>query len=181
MEKVLALLLKLGIELTADQKKQIEEVCGKEFVTADVYTAEKNKTDELTKQLETLKAENKTDELTKKLAELDEKYKTDTAALNDKIKAQEQDYAAEKLFSGYNFASDRVRNSVLAEFRNKGFKLENGEFVGGKEFLDGLKTTEPETFLQEKQGIFMGSTQSTAGAGENNLKTEIYSGFGFTE
>lgn len=50
MEKLLSLLKKLGIELTADQTKQLKEVIDKEFVTAEAAAADKTKLEELTKQ-----------------------------------------------------------------------------------------------------------------------------------
>lgn len=188
MEKLKALLQKLGIELTADQAKQVEEVISKEFVSAADAAADKTKLEELTKQLaerdkdlEKLKADNKSEELQKQLDDLNAKYKQDTEALNSKLTAQETEYAAEKLFSGYKFASDRVRKSVLDEFKGKGFKLENGTFLGGKEFLDGLKQSEPSVFAaDEKPGLFMSGTQSTADPAANNLESQIYSGMGLT-
>lgn len=186
MDKVKALLQKLGIELTADQTKQIEEIVGKEFVSAADAAADKTKLEELTKQLaardkdlEKLKSDNKSEELRKQLDELNAKYKQDTDDLNAKLSAQQADFAAEKLFGGYKFASDRVRKSVLDEFKGKGFKLENGEFVGGKEYLEGLKQSEPSVFAaDEKPGLFMGSTRSSVSADVNNLESQIYSGIG---
>ena len=186
MDKLKALLQKLGIELTADQARQISEVVEKEFVLATDVAADKTKLEELAKQLaardkdlEKLKADNKSEELQKQLDDLNAKYKQDTDDLNAKLTAQQADFAAEKLFSGYNFASERVRKSVLDEFRGKGFKLENGEFVGGKEYLEGLKQSEPSVFAaDEKPGLFMGSTQSNVGADANNLESQIYTGFG---
>lgn len=186
MDKLKALLQKLGIELTADQSKQISEVVEKEFVSAADVAADKTKLEELTKQLaardkdlEKLKADNKSEELQKQLDELNAKYKQDTDDLNAKLSAQQADFAAEKLFSGYNFASDRVRKSVLDEFRGKGFKLENGEFVGGREYLEGLKQSEPTVFAAEqKPGLFMGSTQSNVSASANNLEEQIFAGIG---
>lgn len=187
MDKLKALLQKLGIELTADQTRQISEVVEKEFVPAAEVAADKTRLEELTKQLaardkdlEKLKADNKSEELQKQLDDLNAKYKQDTDDLNAKLSAQQTDFAAEKLFGGYKFASDRVRKSVLDEFRGKGFKLENGEFVGGKEFLEGLKQSEPSVFAaDEKPGLFMGSTQSNVSADANNLESQIYAGFGF--
>lgn len=185
MEKIYELLKKLGIELSADQKKQLGEVAEKEFVPAADFTTQKTKLDELTKQLterdkdlEKLKGENKSEELTKQLAELEAKYKTDTDALNAKLAAQETDHAAEKLFGEYKFASERVKNSVLEEFKAKGFKYENGTFVGGKEYLEELKKNEPDAFAKEAPGLLMGSTQSSVPADENNLKAQIFGGFG---
>ena len=188
MDKLKVLLQKLGIELTADQTKQIGEVIEKEFVPAADAAADKTKLDELTKQLAArdkdlakLKADNKSEELQKQLDELNAKYKQDTDDLNAKLSAQQADFAAEKLFGGYKFASDRVRKSVLDEFRGKGFKLENGEFVGGKEYLEGLKQSEPSVFAAEqKPGLFMGSTQSTESLDANKLETQVFSGFGLS-
>ena len=186
MDKLKALLQKLGIELTADQTKQIDEVISKEFISAEAAAADKTRLEELTKQLaardkdlEKLKADNKSEELQKQLDELNAKYKQDTDDLNAKLSAQQADFAAEKLFGGYKFASERVKSSVLAEFKSKGFKLENGEFVGGKEYLEGLKQSEPDSFAHDqKPGLFMGSTQNNVSADANNLESQIYTGFG---
>lgn len=177
MDKIKALLEKLGVELTADQYRQLAEVAEKEFVPAQTAAADKAKLEELTRELEALKSGDKSAELAAQLEELNAKYKQDTEALSAKLAEQTADYAAERLFGGYKFANDRVRKSVLDEFKGKGFKLEDGEFVGGKEFLDGLKQSEPDIFAQEK-GLFMDGTQSTASADDNNLATQIYSHFG---
>lgn len=169
MDKLKALLQKLGIELTADQTKQIKEVISKEFIPAADAAADKTK----------LKADNKSEELQKQLDELNAKYKQDTDDLNAKLNEQQADFAAEKLFGGYKFASDRVRKSVLDEFKGKGFKLENGEFIGGKEYLEELRQSEPSVFAaDEKPGLFMGSTQSTESLDATNLESQIFSGFG---
>lgn len=188
MEKIIALLEKFGIELTADRKKQLEEVVGKEFVPAETAAADKATLEELKNQLaardkdlEKLRADNKSEELQKQLDELNAKYKQETADLNAKLSAQEADHAAEKLFGGYKFASDRVKNSVLAEFKDKGFKLENGEFVGGREFLEQLKQSEPDVFASDKPGLFMGSTQNNVSKDANDLTAQIFSGFGIKE
>lgn len=185
MEKLKTLLQKLGIELTADQTRQVEEVLRNEYIPAEEAAGDKTKLAELQKQLaardkdlEKLRAENKSDELQKQLDELNAKYRQDTDDLNAKLAAQESDHAAEKLFGGYKFASERVKNSVLAEFKGKGFKLENGEFVGGREYLEGLKQSEPDVFAAEKPGLFMGSTQSSVSADAHNLESQIYAGFG---
>lgn len=181
MDKILDLLKKLGIELTADQSMQLKEVAEKEFVPAADAAKTAAKVGELTKQLaerdsdlEKLKADNKSEELAKQLDEMTAKYTEAT----DKLAAQETDHAAEKLLSGYKFASERVKNSVLAEFKSKGFKYENGAFVGGKEYLEELKKNEPDAFAKETPGLFMDSTQGNVSADANNLETQIFSGFG---
>ncbi|MCM1277172.1 MAG: phage scaffolding protein [Lachnospiraceae bacterium] len=181
MDKILELLKKLGIELTADQTAQVKEVLGKEFVAADEAAKTAAKVEELTKQLaerdkdlENLKSENKSEDLSKQLDELKAKYSEAT----EKLAAQETDYAAEKLLSGYKFASERVKNSVLAEFKAKGFKFENGAFIGGKEYLEELKKNEPDAFAKDAPGLFTDSMQGNVSADANNLETQIFSGFG---
>lgn len=181
MDKILELLKRLGIELTTDQAAQLKEVAEKEFVPAADAAKTAAKIEELTKQLaerdsdlEKLKADNKSEELAKQLNEMTAKYTEAT----DKLAAQETDYAAEKLLSGYKFASERVKNSVLEEFKAKGFKYENGAFIGGKEYLEELKKNEPDAFAKEAPGLFMGSTQGNVSADANNLETQIFSGFG---
>ena len=68
---------------------------------------------------------------------------------------------------------------MLEEFKGKGFKYENGAFIGGKEFLEELKKNEPDVFAKEQQGLFMGSTQSGVSVDSKNLESQINSGFGF--
>ncbi len=186
MDKILNLLKKLGIELSADQTAQVREVLGREFVAAEDAAKKNTELEELRKQLadrdkdlEKLKSENKSGELAKQLEELNAKYKTDTENLTAKLAAQETDFAAERLLGGYKFANDRVKKSVLEEFKGKGFRYENGAFVGGKEFLEELKKNEPDVFAKEQQGLFMGSTQSGVSVNSNNLEAQINSGFGF--
>lgn len=185
MDKVLTLLKKLGIELTADQTAQVKEVLGREFVAAEDAAKKNTELEELRKQLEQrnadlekLKSDTTSAELKKQLEELNAKYESDTKALNEKLTAQETDFAAERLLGGYKFANDRVKKSVLEEFKGKGFKYENGAFIGGKEFLEELKKNEPDVFAKEQQGLFMGSTHSEVPENANNTAAQISAAFG---
>ena len=74
----------------------------------------------------------------KQVSDWKTKYDTDTKALNDQLNKQARDYAENLFLSGYKFTSKAARNGVADEFRKKGFKLEDGVFVGAKEFMDGL-------------------------------------------
>ncbi len=185
MDKVLNLLKKLGIELTADQTAQVRDVLGKEFVASEDAAKKNTELEELRKQLEQrnadlekLRGDTTSAELKKQLEELNAKYKTDTENLTAKLAAQETDFAAERLLGGYKFANERVKKSVLEEFKGKGFKYENGAFVGGKEFLDELKKNEPDVFAKEQQGLFMGSTHSEVPENANNTAAQISAAFG---
>ena len=187
MEKIITLLKKLGVELTADQQKQLEEVGGKEFVAAAEAaktTAEleglKKQLEQRNADLEKLKANAATsDELKKQLDDLQTKYTADTDELKNKLTAQETDFAAERFLDGFKFASVRVRRSVAADFKAQGFVLKDGKFVGGEEYIKQLQESEPASFAQEqKPGLFMGSTQSNVGMEQNNLQATVGEIFG---
>ena len=166
MSVMTELLKKLGVELSADQTKQVEEVLAKSYVPAEDAAKATTELDNIKGQLtaanDTIKAfgDLKPEDVKTKLADWEKKYADDTKALQDKLTAQETDFATEKFFGGYKFANDRVKNSVINDFKAQGFKLKDGAFVGGAEFMDSLKTSEPDIFASETPGLFMGATQS---------------------
>lgn len=88
------------------------------------------------------------------LADLQGKYKTDTDALNKRLKDQqagfERQTATDKFFSGVKFSSELAKKAAVADFNEKALKLENGSFVGGKEWLDDLRKSQPTAFAEEK-------------------------------
>ena len=136
--------------------------------------------------IETLKAAAGTsEELQAKYSEIQAKYATDTAALEAKLTAQaaeakkqmeEQTYgfAAEKFFADVPFASELARKAALADFKEKGFKLENDKFLGGEDWLKGLKETDPGSFAPDEDGggnpppRFVDKTKQGGGGGDNN-------------
>ncbi len=84
------------------------------------------------------------------LTELQTKYNDDTRALNKKLADQQAEFATtratEKFFSGVEFSSTLARDAAMAQFRQKGFKLDGETFQGGKEWLDQLRKDQPEAF-----------------------------------
>lgn len=122
----------------------------------------------------------------KQLEELQGKYKTDTDALNRKLKDQqtgfERQTATDKFFSGVKFSSELARRAAVADFTEKGLKLENGAFVGGKEWLEELRKSQPTAFAAEEapktepaKPSFGGSVKGAAQTGSGNPFN-----FGFT-
>lgn len=94
------------------------------------------------------------DELKSQLETLQGKYKTDTDELNKKLKDQqtgfERQTATDKFFAEVKFSSELAKKAAVADFKEKGLKLENGAFVGGKEWLEELKKNEPTAFASEE-------------------------------
>jgi len=84
------------------------------------------------------------DAIRQQLTELQAKYQADTNALTKKLQDQKTEFdvsaATEKFFSGVEFSSPLARDAAISQFKGKGFKLDNGVFQGGREWLDGLKT-----------------------------------------
>ncbi len=114
------------------------------------------------------------------------KYNADTKALEDKLTAQEYSHAADMFMSKYQFTSKPAREGVMAEFNKKGFKLEDGKFLGAEEYMNSLMESEdykgafkveekPEVKEPENKPFFATSTQSHS----NPENTPAFS-FGFT-
>ncbi|XZM35001.1 phage scaffolding protein [Clostridium perfringens] len=74
------------------------------------------------------------------------KYETETKELKDKLDAQKREFAAKEFLDKYDFASERVKKSVLKDFSEKDFKLENGNFLGAEDWMKTLAESEPEIF-----------------------------------
>ncbi len=152
MDRIFELLGQFGVTLTDEQSAQLKEAA----LVSDNASSDAEKA------------------LAEQLAELGERYRKATEQLAE----QERRFAAERLFSEYKFASERVKNSVLGEFASKEFPLENGAFIGGREYLEELKRNEPDVFAKENPGLFMESTRGNVPADENDLEFQIFGGFG---
>lgn len=79
------------------------------------------------------------------------KYETDTKALNDKLAEKDYEYNSKEYLSKYKFTSELAKKAVISEFKSKGFKFENGTFLGADDFMKQLKESDPGTFATETQ------------------------------
>ncbi|CAM3833509.1 phage scaffolding protein [Clostridium perfringens] len=78
------------------------------------------------------------------------KYETETQELKDKLDAQKREFAAKDFLDKHNFASERVKKSVLKDFLEKDFKLENDSFLGADDWIKSLQESEPEIFKAQE-------------------------------
>lgn len=70
-------------------------------------------------------------------ASWEQKYKDETAALTQRLQAQELAHSADMFMSGYQFTSDAAKAGIRALFDKQGFKLgEDGTFLGAKEWME---------------------------------------------
>lgn len=78
------------------------------------------------------------------------KYETDTKALNEKIAAKDYDYAIKDFMSNYKFIDDDVKETVINKFKAKEFKLEEGKFLGGEDFMKEYKENHKSLFISDE-------------------------------
>lgn len=97
-----------------------------------------------------------------KVSEWETKYNTDTQELKDQLAKQARSHAEEMFLSGYQFTSKAARNGILAELRAKDFKIEDGNILGGKEFMKSLMENE------DYKGAFVTKKQDGDGKGGDN-------------
>ncbi|WP_279006112.1 phage scaffolding protein [Thomasclavelia cocleata] len=116
------------------------------------------------------------DSIKKSAEEWKSKYEADTSALNEQLAKKDYDYALNNYFSSMKFSSESARAGVIAQFKEKDFKLEDGKFVGAEEFINSLKEKDASAFVDESQNkqmpVFSKSTQS-------NTKQDTASSFNF--
>lgn len=144
-------LIKMGIsEETAEAiLKEFSNEVGK--ITEERDTAV-TKSETLEKQLseanETIAGfgDIKPGEFQQKVKDWEEKYNKDTGELKKQLEEREITYQTEKFMSGYKFTSDLAKTAATSAFREKGFKLEDGKFLGGEEFMEELKKNNPSAF-----------------------------------
>lgn len=65
------------------------------------------------------------------------------------LEKQNREFAAKEFLNQYNFANDRSKKSVLGDFLEKDFKLENDKFLGAEDWIKTLVENEPEVFKTE--------------------------------
>ena len=78
------------------------------------------------------------------------KYETDTKALNEKIAAKDYDYAIKDFMSNYKFIDDDVKETVINKFKAREFKLEEGKFLGGEDFMKEYKENHKSLFISDE-------------------------------
>ncbi len=78
------------------------------------------------------------------------KYEIDTKALNEKIAAKDYDYAIKDFMSNYKFIDDDVKETVINKFKAKEFKLEEGKFLGGEDFMKDYKENHKSLFVPDE-------------------------------
>ena len=182
----------LEAAIDADGNIKIADLSGGGYVSKEKYNAKVTELSGVKQQLTDANTEIQSykdmdiEGIKKSAKEWEDKYNADTKALEDKLTAQEYSHAADMFMSKYQFTSKPAREGVMAEFNKKGFKLEDGKFLGAEEYMNRLMEREdyngafkvedtPEVKEPENKPFFATSTQSHS----NPENTPAFS-FGFT-
>lgn len=91
------------------------------------------------------------DGIKKSVETWENKYNTDIQTLQNKLDAQTYDFALENYVNGYQFTSELVKQAVIAQLKQQGFKLNDGKFLGADDFMSQLKTANPSAFADGKK------------------------------
>lgn len=111
-----------------------------------------------------------------------DKYKENFEQLEKDSKAEIEKIKYEHSLNDYlgqfNFANDRIKNSILQDVKEKEFKFEDGKFIGADDYIKELQKNEPDSFAKEepKKKTFTGFKPADGGDPED-IPTDIGSQF----
>lgn len=91
----------------------------------------------------------KIDELQRSVLDWKIKYTTELANLHEKLAKVEYENAVYGFFFDMKFTSIHAKNSIIAEFNSKKFKLEKGKLLGANEYLTFIRKADPGAFENE--------------------------------
>lgn len=111
-----------------------------------------------------------------------DKYKEDFEQLEKDSKAEIEKIKYEHSLNDYlgqfNFANDRIKNSILQDVKEKEFKFEDGKFIGADDYIKELQKNEPDSFAKTEptKKTFTGFKPADGGDPED-VPTDIGSQF----
>lgn len=138
------------------------------YVSHEKFTAKETELSGVKKQLEdannTIKSytDMDVDGIKKSAKEWEEKYKNETKALKEQMEAQERSHQTDMFLSGYKFSSKAAQAGIRMEFEKKQFKLEDGEFLGAKDYMKSLMESD------DYKGAFVTEKKQDDESGSNN-------------
>jgi len=77
---------------------------------------------------------------------------TKETEFNTKLAEIEYTGAVQKYFEGFKFTSELAKKAAMEEFKKKELKLENGQFLGGDDYMKQLKEANPTAFVLDDDG-----------------------------
>lgn len=112
----------------------------------DNYKSQLTTAQESLKAFEGVDVENLKGEITTLGTQLQNKE----TEFNKKLAEIEFNSNLETFFSSYKFTSDLAKKAAIEDFKKKEFKMDNGKFLGGEDFMKELKELNPTAFESEE-------------------------------
>lgn len=128
-----------------DIQKEKDKV-SKVELERDGYKEQLETTKEALKEFEGVDAK----ALGEKIETLNGQLKNQKEEYEKKISGMETEGRINDFFSKYKFTSKLAEKAAMEEFKGKGLPYENGEFLGGKDFMENLKKENPTAFEGEE-------------------------------
>lgn len=91
------------------------------------------------------------DAVKKSAQEWEEKYKTETAALQKQLSDKDYEFATREFLAGQKFSSELAKSAVMAQMKEKAFKLEDGKLIGADEFIKEIQEKNPKAFESDEK------------------------------
>jgi hypothetical protein len=85
-------------------------------------------------------------ELQGKVSELTNNLSEKDAEFQKKLSDMEYTKEIDNYFTGYKFTSDLAKKAAVEEFKKQEFKLVEGKFMGGDDYMKTLKESNPTAF-----------------------------------
>lgn len=83
------------------------------------------------------------------ITQMQEAHKGEVDKLNGQLAQQAYDHAADAFFAGVKFKSSFAKSAIMADFKSKGYKLEDGKFIGSDGYLEAVKKADPSAFEED--------------------------------
>lgn len=175
---ILELMKKYGAEIAEDKISDFNSDFRKSFKSAAELKKVKDELEQVRGELDTA---NETIEKNKatsaKGSENEEKLKKEIEEYKGQLADIKFNTLLEKGLTGIEFANDRVKQSVLAEIKGKGFKEdEKGELAGLSDYLKDLYKKEPDTFKAVDANVHTwgSSEENEKGKGSDKKYTNLF-------
>jgi uncharacterized protein YhaN len=159
MQNISEILKSVGVELTEDQTATVMKAVAENYKTIAEFDKKvqrlESERDGFKEQLdtatETLKGFDGIDKdaIETELANWKKKAEDAEKSFNDRIYERDFNDALRDAMEGYNFSSNAAKNSVMAEVKSKGLKLEGGKILGLNDVMASIKEKDADAFVDE--------------------------------
>ncbi len=159
-------------KVLVEKEKQVSEKLKEELEGVKVQLVDANT------QIEEFKGMD-IESIKKSADEWKTKYETETQALIDNLAKKDYEYAVSEYLNNFDFVSDFTKKAFMQEFILQDFKLENGKFLGGDDFIKDFQKNNVGVFKEEVEQAPQENPYIYTPQDENKSSNTTF-GFNFT-